>query len=418
MTANNEMPKDEGIDHTLGLLEEGYKFILNRRKSLKSEIFETRILGKKAICMSGRDATEIFYTPDNFKRENAAPNRVVQSLFGKNSVQTLDGEEHRNRKEMLLSIMSDERIDQLKEITKQFWEKTIDEWETKYEIILYDEMKEMLCKIACVWAGVLVEEEELRWLAKELSEMYESAASIGPTHWKGRNARNQVEKWMKELIQKIRDKKLIPPEGTALHKFSLQKDENGELLDIETVAVEVINIYRPIVAISVYINFLALAIIEHPDEKKKLKKADDKDFEMFVNEVRRFYPFFPFVAARVNRDFTWKDYKIKKDTLALLDLYGTNHDGDIWEDPEAFKPGRFIDWKEDRFTLIPQGGGDYLSGHRCAGEKVTLEIMKVSLDYLANKLDFEVPEQDLSFELNDIPSIPHSRIILRNIRRK
>lgn len=418
MTANNEMPKDEGIDHTLGLLEEGYKFILNRRRSLKSEIFETRILGKKAICMSGRDATEIFYTPDNFKRENAAPNRVVQSLFGKNSVQTLDGEEHRNRKEMLMSIMSDERIDQLKEITKQFWEKTIDEWETKYEIILYDEMKEMLCKIACVWAGVLVEEEELRWLAKELSEMYESAASIGPTHWKGRNARNQVEKWMKELIQKIRDKKLIPPEGTALHKFSLHKDENGELLDIETVAVEVINIYRPIVAISVYINFLALAIIEHPDEKKKLKKADDKDFEMFVNEVRRFYPFFPFVAARVNRDFTWKDYKIKKDTLALLDLYGTNHDGDIWEDPEAFKPGRFIDWKEDRFTLIPQGGGDYLSGHRCAGEKVTLEIMKVSLDYLANKLDFEVPEQDLSFELNDIPSIPHSRIILRNIRRK
>ncbi|RKJ53572.1 cytochrome P450, partial [Butyricicoccus sp. 1XD8-22] len=327
MTANNEMPKDEGIDHTLGLLEEGYKFILNRRRSLKSEIFETRILGKKAICMSGRDATEIFYTPDNFKRENAAPNRVVQSLFGKNSVQTLDGEEHRNRKEMLMSIMSDERIDQLKEITKQFWEKTIDEWETKYEIILYDEMKEMLCKIACVWAGVLVEEEELRWLAKELSEMYESAASIGPTHWKGRNARNQVEKWMKELIQKIRDKKLIPPEGTALHKFSLHKDENGELLDIETVAVEVINIYRPIVAISVYINFLALAIIEHPDEKKKLKKADDKDFEMFVNEVRRFYPFFPFVAARVNRDFTWKDYKIKKDTLALLDLYGTNHDG-------------------------------------------------------------------------------------------
>lgn len=418
MTANNEMPKDEGIDHTLGLLEEGYKFILNRRRSLKSEIFETRILGKKAICMSGRDATEIFYTPDNFKRENAAPNRVVQSLFGKNSVQTLDGEEHRNRKEMLMSIMSDERIDQLKEITKQFLEKTIDEWETKYEIILYDEMKEMLCKIACVWAGVLVEEEELRWLAKELSEMYESAASIGPTHWKGRNARNQVEKWMKELIQKIRDKKLIPPEGTALHKFSLHKDENGELLDIETVAVEVINIYRPIVAISVYINFLALAIIEHPDEKKKLKKADDKDFEMFVNEVRRFYPFFPFVAARVNRDFTWKDYKIKKDTLALLDLYGTNHDGDIWEDPEAFKPGRFIDWKEDRFTLIPQGGGDYLSGHRCAGEKVTLEIMKVSLDYLANKLDFEVPEQDLSFELNDIPSIPHSRIILRNIRRK
>jgi hypothetical protein len=52
---------------------------------------------------------------------------------------------------------------------------------------------------------------------------------------------------------------------------------------------------------------------------------------MFVQEVRRFYPFFPFVAAVVKKDFTWKGFEFKEGTLTFLDLYGTNHDPEVWE---------------------------------------------------------------------------------------
>src|SRR5699024_11932535 len=37
--------------------------------------------------------------------------------------------------------------------------------------------------------------------------------------------------------------------------------------------------------------------------------------------------------ARVKSDFTWKGYQFKKETLTLLDLYGTNHDPEIWDNP-------------------------------------------------------------------------------------
>lgn len=50
-------------------------------------------------------------------------------------------------------------------------------------------------------------------------------------------------------------------------------------------------------------------------------------------------------------------------------------------------------------------------GHRCAGEWVTIEVMKVSLDYLVNRMNYEVPEQDLSFSMVSIPSIPHSKVV-------
>jgi len=416
--SNNQIPREEGLDNTLPLLKEGYEFIMNRKRNFNSNIFETRIMGKKSVCMSGRDAAQVFYDPHLFQREGAAPNRLVQTLFGENGVQTLDGEAHRHRKEMHMSIMNDESVKKFKDIAVQYWEKALDQWNKKEDIVLYDEVKEMLCKIACTWAGVLVDEDEIKWLTKELSEMFEGAGTVGLNHWKGRNAQNNVEKWMAELVEKIRDGKLIPPEDTALHKFAWYRDKEGDLLDTSIVVVEMLNIYRPIVAISVYVAFVAHALIQHPDEIDKVKNADKKYAYMFVDEVRRFYPFFPFIAAKVKEDFTFRDYKVEKGSLAFLDIYGTNHDENLWLYPEEFNPNRFADQGNDRFSFIPQGGGEYITGHRCAGEQLTIEMMMVSLDYLVNHMEYEVPEQDLSFEMNEFPSIPNSGIILRNVDRK
>lgn len=418
MSNTNKMPREEGADHSLNLMREGYLYITNRLHSFNSDLFETRLLGKKAICMGGKEAAEVFYDTDKFKRKGAAPNRAVKTLFGKNGVQSLDGQNHKQRKEMFMSIMTHDRLSKLTDITKQQLDTAIDKWEQMDNIIVYEEMKEVLCRTACEWAGVPVQENEIKNLAKNLGAMFESAGAIGPNHWKGRNARNSVEKWMREIIEEVRNGTLNPPKNTALHKFALHRDLKGNLLDTDTAAVEVINILRPIVAISIFINFIALAVHHYPKKREKLNSGDEKYAQMFVQEVRRFYPFFPFVAALVKKDFTWKGYKFEKDTLTLLDLYGTNHDPEIWENPEVFNPDRFAKWEDSPFNFIPQGGGDYFMGHRCAGEWVTVEVMKVGLYYLANRIDYEVPDQDLSFSMVNIPSIPHSKVEIKNVKRK
>ena len=56
-------------------------------------------------------------------------------------------------------------------------------------------------------------------------------------------------------------------------------------------------------AIAIYINFTALAIHHHPEERRKLKVANNQYAQMFVQEVRRYYPFFPLVAAKVKNEF-------------------------------------------------------------------------------------------------------------------
>jgi len=413
---NHHMPKEDGIDHSIGFLKEGYHFILNRSEKLHSNVFETRILGKKAICMIGEEAAQLFYDPKKFQRKDAAPNRVVQTLFGKNSVQTLDDEEHLNRKEMLMSVMTEEKLNDLLEITKMQWEQSLDKWTKVDNIVFYEEVKELLCQVAFKWIGYPLHEKDVQKMTKELSSMFETPAAIGPNHWIGRTFRNIGEKTIQQLIQDIRDEKIKFPQDTVLHQFTYHKDTQGNLLDIETVAVEIINMLRPIVAVSIYINFSLLALHEHPEEKEKLKAFNDYS-KMFVQEVRRYYPFFPFVAAKVRTDFTWNGYEFKEGTLTMLDLYGTNHDPTKWEDPQTFNPERFAHWQGSPFSFIPQGGGDYYLGHRCAGEQITIDIMKVSLDYLVNRMEYIVPQQDLSFEIDDIPSIPKSKIILNQIKR-
>lgn len=418
MPETNQMPREEGMDHTLTLMREGYQYISNRRHSFHSDLFETRLFGKKAICMGGKEAAEVFYDNDKFKRKGATPKRAVKLFLGENGVQTLDGDAHKNRKDMLMSVMSSNGIQQLIDITKQQWEKAVNQWEQADKVTLYEEVQQLMCRIACEWAGVPLHEDEVKKRAKDLSTLFETATAVGPAYWAGRNARNNVDDWISDLITQVRKGELNPPENTALYIFAWHRDLEGNLLDTKTAAVEVINILRPIVAVAIFINFLALAVHHYPEEKEKLESGGEKYAQMFVQEVRRFYPFFPFIAALVKKDFTWRDYDFKKGTLTLLDLYGTNHDPEIWENPDVFSPDRFTDWEGSPFGFIPQGGGDYWMGHRCAGEWVTIEIMKVSLDYLANQMTYEIPDQDLSYSMVSIPSIPHSKIEIENVTRR
>jgi fatty-acid peroxygenase len=218
-------------------------------------------------------------------------------------------------------------------------------------------------------------------------------------------------------VEKVRDEKIEVSKDRALYKFSMHLNHKGNLLDKEIVAVELLNLLRPIVAISVYICFAALALYQYPGEAEKLKSGENGYLKRFVQEVRRFYPFFPFTAARVKQDFTWNGYNFIKDTLTLLDLYGTNHHPEDWENPERFLPDRFRTWKGSPFDFIPQGGGEYDIGHRCAGEWLTIDIMKASLDFLVNRLSYDLPEQDLSFSMSEIPSLPNSKIKMVNVKR-
>src|SRR3546814_7986900 len=114
------------------------------------------------------------------------------------------------------------------------------------------------------------------------------------------------------------------------------RDLNGERLSLHVAAVDILNVIRPIVAVGVYITFVAHALHQFPECRRKVEAGDDTSYtEMFVQEVRRFYPFFPAVAALVRREFEWRGYHFPSGRRVILDLYGTNHDARTWNAPRS-----------------------------------------------------------------------------------
>src|SRR5690606_22048009 len=102
----------------------------------------------------------------------------------------------------------------------------------------------------------------------------------------------------------------------------------------------------------------------------------------FVEEVRRYYPFFPGVMARVTEPFEWRNEKFDAGARVLLDIHGTNRDERYWHNPDEFLPERFMGDANHPYAFIPQGGGDAARGHRCPGESATVAIMLASLDFI------------------------------------
>ncbi|WP_066173847.1 cytochrome P450 [Bacillus marinisedimentorum] len=412
------IPHEKTLDSSAALLMEGYQFIPNRMRRFQSDIFATRLLGQKVVCIGGEEAASMFYNETLFQRKGALPKRIQKSLFGENAVQGLDGEAHEHRKQLFMSLMTPERMQLLGDLTMDQWKARVSDWEKAGQVVLFEEAKQVLCEAACLWAGVPLKKSEVKQRADDFWYMVDAFGAVGPRHWRGRRARNRGEKWIKGVIEDIRTGKLRIPKDSAAYKMAFHRDMKGNLLDTQIAAVELINVIRPTVAVSIYIAFGALALHRLPQYRTKLQAGDDDFLEMFVQEIRRFFPFVPVLGARVRSEFSWKGHHFEKGTLVLLDIYGTNHDPRLWEDPDEFRPERFHDWNGGLFDLIPQGGGDADKGHRCPGESATLAVMKATMKFLQDDIDYDVPEpiQNLGYSLTRMPSVPESGVVMVNIK--
>ncbi|WFE46890.1 cytochrome P450 [Verrucosispora sp. WMMD1129] len=410
------IPTDRSPDSTLAFLRAGYQFVRHRCDRYGTDIFQTRLLLEPTICLRGRAAVELFYDTDRFVREGAMPARGQRTLTGRGGVQGLDGDAHHDRKAMFMSFMTPTAVRRLGQLFADEWQARLPVWELAGTVTLHTEVASMLTRAVCAWAGVPLGDGELDRRTADLRAMIDSAAALGPRHWRGRLGRLRGEHWAGGLVERVRGGALSPPDSTALRVIAEHRDGAGHRLPRRVAAVELLNVLRPTVAVARFVVFAALALHDHPAWRQRVRH-DEEAAGQFVQEVRRYYPFFPVTAARVRRDFDWQGYHFPQGRRVLLDLYGTDHHPEVWPEPERFRPERFAGWPGDPFTLIPQGGGGHLTGHRCAGEWITIELMKRAVALLTEVIRYDVPPQDLAVDLSRMPALPGSGFVVTAVRR-
>jgi fatty-acid peroxygenase len=413
-----DIPHDRKFDDTFALLSEGYNFIPKRCQELDTDAFQSRLLLKKVTFALGEDAARMFYHPDRFTRKKAMPPTALTLLQDVGSVQLRDGDAHRRRKHMFMSLMTPEHHQQIVDLAIGHWQTYVSRWENAGSVVLHDQMREIFCRAACDWLDIPLSESQVKQRTREFGAMIDGAGALGPKNIHSQILRRRTEAWAKDIIQKVRSHYRNTSQEGPLGTIAWHREQDGMLLDADTAAVELLNLIRPTVAIARYVVFGALALHEHPEAAQRLREGDDAYSEWFVQEVRRFYPFFPAVGGRVREPFQWHGHQFGEGEWVLLDLYGTNHDARIWEAPDEFRPERFATWDGSPFNFVPQGAGAFHNGHRCPGERLTIDLTKAMLKQLVSTVDYRVPEQDLSIDMAKMPAIPASRFVISEVRRR
>ena len=411
------IPRLGALDSSVALLADPYGFIGARCRELGCDAFETRVLLRPTICMRGEAAARVFYDPELFERAGAAPEPLRATLFGKGTVQSLDGAAHQRRKALFLELTGPEAVGALLARTEHEWRLAVPVDPGIGPLSLYDLARRVLCRAVCDWAGVPLPAGEAALRTRQLSLLFDGAAGGPVRHLRSRVARIRAEAWLGGLVQEIREGRRELPAASAAYAVAMHRDADGERLPPRVAAAELLNLLRPTVAVAVFIVFAAHALHTHTGWRTRLRANDDaRERDAFVQEVRRYYPFFPSVIARVRRDFEWNGLQFPRGRRVILDLFGTNHDPRCWESPRRFRPERFLEREPGRFDFIPQGGGEAEQGHRCPGEGIAGALTGQAVALLLSRLEATVAPQDLTIDMKRLPALPHDRFMVKRLR--
>jgi fatty-acid peroxygenase len=399
-------------DDTIPLLRTGYPYLASRRTALGQEVVPLRLLGRRAAAVCGPEWAQRFYDEDLFERSKALPEPVRSTLVGAGAVHTLDGAAHRHRKHLFVSLLEGPGLDDLVAAVGRAWDRAVPRWQDEGEIVVLDATAEVLLEGVWEWVGLDPAGIDTPRVAHDLLAMVDGFGSLGPRHLRGRRARKRGEAHLMRVVEDVRVGRRQVPTGSPVERVAQHVDLDGRALPPEVAAVELLNIVRPTVAISWFLAFATHALVHHPVHRQALADRDPEQVRAFGHEVRRFYPFAPFMGAVAKRAMTWQGVEIRPGDLVLLDLYGQDHSPELWGDPEIFRPERFLGRDLDPWTLVPQGAGRPESGHRCPGEPGVVLLLDDLLARLA-ALPWTAPPQDDLISLTRIPSRPASGMRIR-----
>lgn len=161
---------------------------------------------------------------------------------------------------------------------------------------------------------------------------------------------------------------------------------------------------------STTVEWAMAALLGHPEMMKKVKRelrevlgdkteVEESDIsrlrylQAVVKEVLRFYPPVPMTFYRAEATIQVQGYTIPEGTTIILNMWAVHRNPDVWDDPDIFKPERFMnrerDFSGNDSKLIPFGGGRRI----CLGLPLAYRTVHLILASLLHHFDWNLLEE-------------------------
>ncbi|KAL2465414.1 Cytochrome [Abeliophyllum distichum] len=159
---------------------------------------------------------------------------------------------------------------------------------------------------------------------------------------------------------------------------------------------------------SAFLEWTMTELLRHPTIMKKLQSEvreilhDKQDItfddlervhylKAVIKETFRYQPPVPLIPREAGRDVKIMGYDIAAGTIVMINALAIGRDPLFWDEPENFKPERFlnssIDFKGLHFQHIPFGSGRRI----CPGIGFATALIELVLANILHKFDWELP---------------------------
>ncbi|KAF3440760.1 hypothetical protein FNV43_RR19046 [Rhamnella rubrinervis] len=142
--------------------------------------------------------------------------------------------------------------------------------------------------------------------------------------------------------------------------------------------------------------------------ERRLEESDYEKltyFKCVVKEVLRLHPPIPLLLHETSEDAEVAGYFIPKKSRVMINAYAIGRDPNSWEDPDTFRPSRFLkdgvpDFKGSNFEFVPFGSGR----RSCPGMQLGLFALELTVGHLLHCFTWELPDgmKPSEMDMNDV----------------
>ena len=421
---------------TLRFSQRQIEFMFAQRRQL-GEVFRMRgVVAGGPVITSHPDHVRSLFTAKPEQAPSLTRESPLRPIVGPNSVLTAVGPRHMRQRKLLLPSFHGEAIAQYTAMIDRAAEEEIDRWPLGEPFALTERMQAITLDV--IMAGIFgiegkpepgTPEAALRRTVRRLARAStRPQAKVSEIVHLGRDepigpmklAIRTLDRPTYAVIAARRRAADLEQRRDILSLLLQARTEEGEALDDKELRDELLTLV--LAGHETTANSLSWAwerLTRNPAAHESLLQAvradeqADEWVEATITEAMRSRPVIPMIGRRVAVPWQLGEYAVPAGTPVAMSILLVHHREDLYPDPFAFRPQRFLEGrKPGTYEWIPFGGGI----RRCLGAALAMAEMRVVLKTMARRLDLEAdrPEPERAQHRN-VTMIPArgARVVVR-----
>jgi cytochrome P450 len=358
----------------------------------------------------------IITEPDQVKQVYTAPAdvlhpgegaRVLEPLVGTNSVILLDGDAHMEQRKLMLPAFHGERIERLTGLVQEVAEREIAGWEGGIELLPRLQSLTLEIILRAVFGldpgprldalrGNLTTllsygDKPITLLPQPSPRVQRLFNRVGPLRG-FLGVRDDIDRHLIELIDERRSD--AAGRDDVLSMLLGAQHEDGSEMTTQELRDELMTLL--VAGHETTASTLAWAFERLSREPGVLAELSgevrngggESYLTATIQETLRRRPVLPNTAPRlVKKPVEVGGWAYPTGVCLTANAYLLHHDADVYPDPYAFRPERFLDQQPGTYTWIPFGGGR----RRCLGASFAMLEMKVVIASALRAYDLRAP---------------------------